>query len=210
MGRRIYHAVSIVSSFAFCGWPSLAFAHAAFSGAGDFYAGVLHPITSPEHIMLLSALGLLVGQNGRQRCSFLLAVFPAAVLFGALISQCWQSPRDMYIFTFSAVIASGIFLVMGRQLSNIVLGLFTAILGITFGLTNGSAIEGQMLPAAFFSGVVAVAFLALAYLMAIVDGLINLRQGWIKIGLRVAGSWIIAISLLVLSLAGRQWMQGYP
>lgn len=204
----LYRAAGLFPAIAFSCWPSLAHAHAAFAGAGDFYAGVLHPITSPEHIMLLLAFGLLAGQNSRQRCSFLLAVFPVAVLTGALASQHWQVPQNMLVINVSTVIAAGIFLAIGRQLPRFVLGLFAAVVGIAFGMANGAAIEGQMAPAAFFSGVIAVAFLTLAYLMATGDGLLKLRQGWINIGLRVAGSWTIAIGVLVLSLASRQWLPG--
>lgn len=186
--------------------PSLAHAHAAFAGAGDFYAGVLHPLTSPEHIMLLLALGLLAGQNQRRRCSFLIALFPAAVLAGALAVQYWPAPQNMFVINVCTVIAAGSLVAAGRPLPRIALGLFAAFAGVTFGMANGSALEGNMLPAAFFAGIVVVAFLVLAYLMALGDALLRLRQGWISIGLRVAGSWTIAIGVLVLSLAGRQWL----
>lgn len=208
MLNRFYRAGGLYTAVALGVWPSLAHAHAAFAGIGDFYAGVLHPISSPEHIMLLLALGLLAGQNGRQRCSFLLAVFPVAVLAGAIVSRHWPVPQSMFAISVSTVIAAGIFLAIGRQLPRSMLGLFAAFAGITFGMANGSAIEGQMAPAAFFSGMTAVAFLTLAYLMAAGDGLLRLRQGWINIGLRVAGSWTIAIGVLVLSLASRQWLTG--
>lgn len=186
--------------------PSLVQAHAAFAGAGDFYAGALHPLTSPEHIMLLLALGMLAGQNERHRCSFLIALFPAAVLVGALVVQYWPAPQSMFVINVCTVIGAGILLAAGRPLPRSVLGLFAAFAGITFGMANGSALEGNMLPDAFFAGIVGVAFLALAYLMAVGDALLQLRQGWISIGMRVAGSWTIAIGVLVLSLAGRQWL----
>ncbi|WP_211452663.1 HupE/UreJ family protein [Collimonas antrihumi] len=208
MLSRFYRAGGSFTVIALSAWPSLAHAHAAFVGIGDFYAGVLHPITSPEHIMLLLALGLLAGQNGRQRCCFLLAVFPVAVLAGAIVSRHWMVPQSMFAINVSTVIAAGIFLAIGRQQPRSVLGLFAAFAGITFGMANGSAIEGQMAPAAFFSGMTAVAFLTLAYVTAAGDSLLRLRQGWINIGLRVAGSWAIAIGVLVLSLASRQWLPG--
>ncbi|WP_432719568.1 HupE/UreJ family protein [Jeongeupia wiesaeckerbachi] len=186
-------------------WPAMANAHAAFAGAGDFYAGALHPLTSPEHVMLLLALGLLAGQNGRQRAAFLLAVFPLAVLAGAVLAQYWPAPPYWYAVNVVSAIVTGVLLALARPLPRVLLGGVEASAGLAFGIANGAAIEGQMLASAFVPGIVIVAFLALAYLMAAGDALP--RRGWVAVALRVAGSWTVAIGVLVLSLADRQWGQ---
>lgn len=45
--------------------PRLAFAHLVNSSVGEFYSGMLHPVTSPEHLLLLAALALLASQCGK-------------------------------------------------------------------------------------------------------------------------------------------------
>lgn len=44
--------------------PVLAVAH-PMAGVGDFYAGMLHPLTAIEFVLPMVALSLLAGQQGR-------------------------------------------------------------------------------------------------------------------------------------------------
>ena len=44
--------------------PAPALAHAPLAGGGDFYAGLLHPLTDLPAILPLLALALLAGRTG--------------------------------------------------------------------------------------------------------------------------------------------------
>ena len=53
---------------------------------GDFYGGVLHPLTALEHALPILALGLLAGQQGERAARWLVLVFPLALLIGAVLA----------------------------------------------------------------------------------------------------------------------------
>ena len=43
--------------------PGTASAHSGFAGATGFTGGLLHPLLVPAHILVVAALGLLIGQQ---------------------------------------------------------------------------------------------------------------------------------------------------
>ena len=192
--------------FLLAGLPGVAHAHAAFAGAGDFYAGALHPLTSPEHILLLLVCGLLLGQQGRQRTTFGLAWFPLAALAGAMLAQRFEVGLDLLWWVVGMAMIFGALLALALPLPRPVLWLLVVAAGGLYGLANGAAREGQMAVYPFVAGVVLAAFIVLAYLLAVADGLWQVRVGWVQIALRVLGSWAVAISMLVLTLAARGWV----
>ena len=53
---------------------------------GDFYAGVVHPLTALEHAPPILALALLAGQQGERAARWLVLVFPLALLIGAVLA----------------------------------------------------------------------------------------------------------------------------
>jgi urease accessory protein len=81
--------------------PAAAYAH-EFPGAGDFYGGMLHAITSLDMLLAMVALGLLAGQQGREAALGALGVFPLALLLGATVGGLGTGPGDV---TFPLVIA---------------------------------------------------------------------------------------------------------
>jgi hydrogenase/urease accessory protein HupE len=49
-----------------------AHAHDVVAGVGGFYGGLLHPLLVPAHVLALTSLGLLIGQQTpRQRAGLL-------------------------------------------------------------------------------------------------------------------------------------------
>src|SRR3569833_1114397 len=75
--RRILVASACLAAF-----PTLAQAH-ALKGVGDFYSGMLHPLTSLDFVLPLIALALFVGQQRRQAAIWALGAFPISVMAGA-------------------------------------------------------------------------------------------------------------------------------
>jgi hydrogenase/urease accessory protein HupE len=62
--KKIALAVALASLFALLS-PSVASAH-PIKGVGDFYAGMLHPLTALEFLLPWIALSLFAGQQGRR------------------------------------------------------------------------------------------------------------------------------------------------
>src|ERR1700758_1846732 len=93
--RAVRQSLAGLSALTFL---SSAESHAVYQGAGDFYTGMLHLLTSPEHVLPLLVLGALAGQNGMRRCEFVLWAFPAAMAAGACIALAVPDLRGVLLF----------------------------------------------------------------------------------------------------------------
>jgi urease accessory protein len=191
-----------------CGLIALTFlasaeAHGVYQGAGDFYAGMLHPLTSPEHVLPMLALGALAGQNGLKRCQFVLWAFPAAMAVGACIALFVPDLRGLLLFNVGSAVLLGSLLAAAFTLPSWLIMMLAAVFGMTHGYANGLVIVGQIRPGVFILGMAFASFILMAYMVAVTSFLLRLRPAWIAIAVRVAGSWVAAIGLLVLSLSQR-------
>jgi hypothetical protein len=88
--NKIAFAVLLASLIALLS-PSIASAH-PIRGVGDFYAGMLHPLTALEFLLPWIALSLFAGQQGRSAALLTLALFPLALVSGTGLSMVWPSP----------------------------------------------------------------------------------------------------------------------
>lgn len=183
--------------------PASAEAHAVYHGAGDFYAGMLHPLTSPEHVLPMLVLGALAGQNGLKRCEFVLWAFPAAMAAGACTALSVPDLRGVLLLNFVSTVLLGSLLAAALTLPSWLILILSVGFGLTHGYANGSAIIGQIRPGVFIAGMVVASFILIAYTVAGTSFLLRLRPSWIAIAVRVAGSWAAAIGLFDLSLTQR-------
>src|ERR1700736_6187690 len=71
--------------------PAIADAH-PIKGVGDFYAGMLHPLTALDFLLPWIALALFAGQQGRRTALLTLAFFPLSLVSGAGVSMILPSP----------------------------------------------------------------------------------------------------------------------
>ncbi|MET0498750.1 MAG: HupE/UreJ family protein [Steroidobacteraceae bacterium] len=67
--------------------PGLAFAHPGPHHAVDSWSGFLHPLTGIDHLLAMLAVGLWSVQLGRKAMWVLPAVFPVAMLLGAVLGM---------------------------------------------------------------------------------------------------------------------------
>src|SRR6478672_7706860 len=63
MRNRRLALCQLLPAFLFAVLPCTAEAHTQFTGMGDFLNGVLHPLTTPAHILILLGLALVAGQQ---------------------------------------------------------------------------------------------------------------------------------------------------
>ena len=102
----------------------------------------------------------------------------------------------MPALTASTLLALGAMVALDRKLPlGLVAGL-AAALGFFHGYLNGTAKLGAL----GLSGVAATLFVVVALVAAFV---VSLRAPWSRIAVRVAGSWLVAISMLMLGWAFR-------
>ena len=179
-----------------------AHAHSAAKGIGDFYAGALHPLTSPEHLLAFLAFGILAGQQG-QKAEPVLGVFCLALLGGATLSLWIPNMPMLALLNIGSSIVFGGLVVAARPLPQ---GLFYALavaFGFSHGFANGEGMADGGKPYLFIPGVALAGLVVTAYGLITTDWMLRRKAGWIRIAVRVAGSWIAAIGILVLAVSGR-------
>lgn len=182
--------------------PANASAHSAISGVGDFFGGVLHPLTTPTHLLILLGLGLLVGQKTPLNLKLPLQVFiPVSAIALALTTTGFVNtiPTPWLI---GLALVIGLLVALSWKLPLWVSGALFGAAALLIGLDSPAE-------SATWSG-------TLKTLLGIWVGLILgvgdiayfsslcTRHHWQQTGLRVTGSWISAIALMVLAFALRK------
>lgn len=177
--------------------PAPALAHGSLA-VGDFYSGMLHPLLHFETLLPTLALALWSGQLGGRHSRRLPLTFLGAALLGTVAGIL---EIDFYLGSDSL------------RLSMLVLGLLVAAQGklpaalalslaFLFGLFEGqintydpeTTIDRPLL---FIAGVGSGLGLILFH---VVTRVVRYRAFWVRIVVRVLGSWIAATGLLVLAL----------
>src|SRR5215470_3888052 len=171
-------------------------AHSPIMGIEGVLGGVIHALLIPEHGLSLLALGLVLGRQQQTPRHVGLVIFAAGLICGLIGAA----------LTSEEMLAADILLVATGILGLFVAALWmppflalplAAIAGITFGLDSRpdgtSAAEAIRMLAG--SGLGAVLALTIA-----AEGSVYLRGNAPLIVARVAGSWIAAIGIMVLSL----------
>jgi hydrogenase/urease accessory protein HupE len=175
--------------------PATSQAHLVNTGLGPFYDGVSHFALTPEDFLPALALALLAGQRGSRTGRLVLFALSGAWLAGGFVGLAFPSISSaVALTTLSFVVLGGLVAAEARLPPAWVAGLALAV-GLVHGYLNGSAMAQARLGALGMVGIVATLFVAVTLAAALV---VSLRAPWACIAVRVAGSWIAAIGLLLL------------
>ncbi len=173
-----------------------AFAHAPIMGIGGVLGGVLHALLIPEHGISLLALGLVLGRQQQPVRHTGLLIFLGALICG-LVGAALLG--DETLAADVLVLAAGVLgLLVAAAWMPPVLGLpLAAIAGLTIALDSrpegtAAAETVRMLVGSGLGAAIALA--------AVAEGSVLVHGHAQLIVTRVAGSWIAAIAILVLSL----------
>lgn len=187
-------AVRMLTAIVLVATASPAAAHTVL-GTSGFVGGLLHPVLVPAHILAVSALALLIGQQGWGYGA--VAAYAAAVFLGlGAIALAYVPTRaEEGLLALAAV--AGLMVALARPLERVGGMLLAAAVGFALALDSPpEAISLRDANLALF-GTAVVAFITL---LLLVQGTSRLRHGWPRIGARIAGSWIAASAILVLAL----------
>lgn len=195
--RSIIAAVAALLAF-----PSTASAHLTIPGAGDLGNGALHPLATPSHVLILLALAILLGRRVPLDLKFaMLVLAPASA--AALLATTTGWPGGVaqpFLIGLALVIAALVALEIEPS-REFIAGLCAAAaigIGLDSGVeSGGAAAVAKGLFGTWFSLNFLTGYLALC----VSNGA---EKPWARIAMRVAGSWIIAISLLVLAFSLRK------
>lgn len=183
----------VFSVFAF---SSPALAHSPIEGISIFYGYMLHTLVVPAHALLLVATSLLLGQQEIVLTRVGLTVLAAGFVTGLTISAVGLASGSEWQHLLGALAVGGA-VSLCWQAPLTVLAPLAAAVGFAIGVDSAPSEAPDDEKTLAFAGLIS-GTLGLAL---VVSGLTaGLTRGWQRIGVRIVGSWIVAVALLVLSL----------
>lgn len=188
-----FHLLLVLSFPAVLLKPVDAAAHLVTTGMGPVYDGVGHLLLTPEDLIPAVSVALYAGLQGRWSGRRALFFFPLAWFLGGVIGlfageQPVVAIPAVSFLILGALIATDLRLpVNGYTLLVILVGLF-------HGFFNGLALKDGPGSLGLF-GIMATLFVLVALVSAVVVGM---NPPWTRIVVRVTGSWVAAIGILLI------------
>jgi urease accessory protein len=182
-----------------------ALAHTSNKSIGDFYAGMLHPATALEHLLPFLALGLLAGQRGGN-AQGTVAAFALALMLGAVCAMWMSTLPGVTLVNLSSAVVLGALLTSACAFPVWLPYGLAVLFGLSHGYANAEAIVPPIKPYLFIPGVGLAGLMLSGYALIAVDWVLRQKYGWMRIAVRVLGSWIAAIGILVLAASARTLM----
>ncbi len=195
--------IRLIYSFAAVLCAAPANAHGTLAGGGGFYAGAAHPFLAWDHLLLLLAIGLLLGRRPKRDAAVPLLVLALALLAALVAGAIDLGPSVVPGFILGLGILSGVLLASGMAPPIIGMILLAAATGFGVGLDTDVPILNAFSNLDQYTTYIGV-FVAVAVIVLDMMALsLVVRRAPFTIGLRVIGSWIAAVCLMVLALQFR-------
>jgi urease accessory protein len=161
------------------------------------FLGGLTQFFIPSHLLAVVAIGFLAGQQSQRMPLAALAAFAVGLIAGsiAVASAIRENPASPGLLVLA--MAAGGLVVVAYPVSTWLVGI------MAFATGSGLPLNAPPHEVTIANAVAAQAGFALAALViaALAIGIAVLaRRPWQRIGIRVVGSWIAAIAILVLAL----------
>ena len=192
-GRALCRGLLLASAIVLVPVPS--HAHLLTTGLGPLYDGVFHFALTPEDFLPALALALLAGQRGVRAGRLALFALPSAWFVGGLVGLVVPALHPAPALTTISFLALGGLVAAAARLRTEWVAALAVTVGFLHGNLNGAAMSQAGRGVLGVVGIVAVVFAIVALAAARVA---SLRAEWARIAVRVAGSWIAAIGLLLL------------
>lgn len=183
--------------------PFDATAHLVTTGMGPVYDGIGHLLLTPEDLVPAMAVALYAGLRGKAPGRFALFFFPLAWLIGGFSGLLINATPTFHLSALSFLIL-GALIAADLHLSANVFTVLVITVGIMHGFFNGITMkDGPGISGLL--GIIATLFIMVALVSAFV---VSLHAAWTRVAVRVAGSWITAVGLLMigwLAKGRKQW-----
>jgi urease accessory protein len=178
-------------------------AHLVTTGLGPFYDGVAHFALTPEDLLPVAGLAILAALRGSAYGRWTLFTLPAFWLTGGMVGWAMGGPVDE--------LAAGacLLLVGGLVATDAPLPIWAgvgivALVAAYLGYTDGSALPKDP------SGILILLGIGLSVftLFALIAGLVlPMRSRLARVAMRVSGSWMAAIGLLLIGWSIRSGLR---
>ena len=174
----------------FC--PSYGSAHLVTTGLGPVYDGIGHLVMTPEDLVPALAIALFAGLRGAAPGRRALFVLPLAWFVGGLLGVFVEGLPTMPVAGISFLIL-GVLVAADLNLSQRLFIAVVIVVGLVHGLLNGVALK-ESAGILGLIGIMATLFVIVAIVSATI---VSLKKPWARIVVRVAGSWVAAIGMLM-------------
>lgn len=178
----------------------LARAHPVTTGLGAVADGFTHLFLSADDLLAVAGLALLAGMHDSRLARGAVIALPLAWLAGAIAGIAVAVPVVPAGVTAASLLVLGLAVALDRKPPFALVIALAVAIGLLHGWLNGVAIAAAGRSAFEIAGIVVAVLAASALVAAAVTGL---DARWARIAVRVAGSWIAAIGLLLLGWALR-------
>lgn len=177
--------------------PEIAVAHTPIQGVGNLVNGILHPVLTPSHLLLLIAAGLFFGQRGFKETEPALMASIAAVVLGLATSGFSPGPQ-VEVFILACAAITGLLIAASPKIRICWYFVVGVAAGFSLGFDSAQeTLSGKEKVIALFGSGVGIYFFSL-YPVSFAEFCNN--KNWLRTGIRVIGSWIAASALLVLAM----------
>ena len=184
--------------------PGGALAHMSGPGMNEGVAGVIHPFMTPAHVLVLLGIGLLLGQQFSRHFKTALLTFASAAAVTLLLTTTrWVASVPPSVLL-SIALAAGAMVALETSLSTVSTVAIFAAAAVALGFDSGVEIGTARKVVETLLGTwlgLTVGLTNIAFGAALVA---EKKKKWMSIGLRIAGSWLVAISLLALAFSLRK------
>lgn len=175
--------------------PAAAQAHLVNTGLGSFYDGALHLLLSPGDLLGLIAAALLAGLRGARAARLTVVALTLSWLAAGMLGLAVPVALDLAWVSVLSFVILGALVAADARLSPVTVASIAALYGALHGFLNGSALSALGAGASSLLGIV-VTVLLLALLGA--AAVVPLRALWSRVAVRIAGSWLVAVGILML------------
>jgi hydrogenase/urease accessory protein HupE len=175
--------------------PGVAQAHLVNSGLGSFYDGSLHLLLSPGDLLGLVAVALLAGLRGARAGRLTVMALTLSWLAAGLVGLTMPVSPDLNWVSFLSFVILGALVAADARLSPVTVAWIAGLYGTLHGFLNGSALAALGAGSSSLLGIVLTVLLLALFSAASV---VPVRALWSRVAVRVAGSWIVAVGILML------------
>jgi len=199
LDQRKIRAISLAFLLCAIGVPIRAGAHLVTTGLGPVYDGMEHLLLSPEEWIMIAGLAFLAGLNGAAASRLVLFSFPAAWLAGGCVGHLIQRTSPP-LLPAVALLATGGLVAADSKAVRVFVPVIAGVMGLFQGYLNGVSFG----PARGITLILLGTAIMVFVIVTLGAGLVVGVQGWRRIVVRVAGSWIAAIGILLAGWAIRK------
>jgi ABC-type nickel/cobalt efflux system permease component RcnA len=177
--------------------PTNAWAHLVNTNVGEFYAGMMHPVTSPEHLLPTLALALIAGQFGKRATRVVLFAFPAVLLTGTWAGSLLPPYDFLQVVNLFLLVVLGVLLTMTSRIrfsGTLPITILAILTGLILGYRSGMDMAAANVAIRFIPGVALTGFILVALIAAWVPVAASRTE---RAMLLMAGIAITAVGMVI-------------